>query len=262
MAVDIDWVLVGTALLVGALVGVTGVGAGAIMTPTLVGFFGVSLPVAVATDLIFATVTKLIGVPFHHRQGSINWAVAKQLWWGSIPGTLVGVGLVLFVAAKEQTSWLLWPLAAIVLLTSFTLGRRALRSGSPWKEQKDFEQLRGWVAPTGGFGIGSAVALTSVGAGALGMALLIRLSPRGVNPKELVGTDLVHAIPIALIAGGAYGAAGFVSWSLLLTLLIGSAPGVVIGSLLSGRISARLLNGGLALILLTVVVMVVWRSLI
>ena len=259
---DVNWFLVATALAVGILVGLTGVGAGAIMTPSLVGFFGVSLPLAVATDLIFATVTKLIGVPFHHRQGSINWVIAKRLWWGSIPGTLVGVGLVIFVVTKEQTSWLLWPLVAIVLLTSLTLGRRALSVDSVRAGQTDPAPLPRWVAPTGGFGIGSAVALTSVGAGALGMALLVRLSPKGIKPRELVGTDLVHAIPIALIAGGAYGVAGFVSWPLLLTLLIGSAPGVVIGSLLAGKISARVLNGGLAFILFSVVVVVAARSLL
>lgn len=258
---DINWVVVGTALLVGALVGVTGVGAGAIMTPTLVGFFGVSLPVAVATDLIFATVTKLIGVPFHHRQGSINWTLAKKLWSGSIPGTVVGVGLVILVATREQTSWLLWPLVVIVLLTAITLGRRAMTANGPAGQQTDFVPLPGWVGPTGGFGIGSAVALTSVGAGALGMALLVRLSPGDVKPSELVGTDLVHAIPIALIAGGAYGFAGLVSWPLLLMMLMGSTPGVIFGSLLAGKISARVLNGGLSLILLTVVILVVWRSL-
>ena len=74
------------------------------MTPLLVGVFGVSLPVAIATDLLFATITKLVGVPFHHRNGSINWGLTKRLWWGSIPGTLVGVGIVVFVVAKEQAS--------------------------------------------------------------------------------------------------------------------------------------------------------------
>ena len=257
---EINWLLVATAFFVGALVGLTGVGAGAVMTPMLVGFFGVSLPVAIATDLIFATVTKMIGVPLHHRQGSINWVLAKRLWAGSIPGTLVGVGLVIFVATKEQTSWLLWPLVAIVLVTAVTLGRRAFIATTSRELESSFTPMPRWAAPTGGFGIGSAVALTSVGAGALGMALLVRLSPRDVKPRELVGTDLVHAVPVALIAGGAYGLAGFVSWPLLLIMLMGSTPGVVFGSLLAGKVSSRMLNGGLSLILLIVVVLVVSRS--
>lgn len=252
--------LVAVAFGVGALVGLTGVGAGAIMTPTLVGFFGVSLPIAIATDLIFATVTKLIGVPFHHRQGSIDWGIAKRLWWGSVPGTLVGVGLVIFVVSKDQTAWLLWPLVAIVLFTAIILGRRAVAVTKSGRQPKCDPSLPAWVAPAGGFGIGSAVALTSVGAGALGMALLVRLSSKDVKPRKLVGTDLVHAIPIALIAGGVYGFAGFISVSLLISMLIGSAPGVVLGSLLAGKLSAPVLNGGLALILFAVVLLVVFRS--
>ncbi len=111
----------------------------------------------------------------------------------------------------------------------------------------------------GGFGIGAAVAMTSVGAGALGMALLVRLFPRGERPQYLVGTDLVHAIPIALIAGVAYGGAGLVSWTLLATLLFGSIPGVLVGTLLSSKTSARVLNGVLAAILFSVVVILVLR---
>jgi len=258
--VDVDWVLVAVALVVGMLVGLTGVGAGAIMTPVLVGFFGISLPTAIATDLIFATVTKLVGVPFHHRQGSINWTMTKRLWLGSIPGTLAGVAIVVFVASREDTQWLVWPLAAIVLMTAMTLGHRAIRSNHFDNPSRNQRELHPVVGPAGGFGIGSAVALTSVGAGALGMALLVRLAPPGVKPRELVGTDLVHAIPIALIAGLAYGAAGLISWPLLATLLMGSIPGVVIGSLGAGRVPSRVLNGGLAVVLFFVVALVLARA--
>lgn len=258
--VEFSWLIALVAFSVGLLVGVTGVGAGALMTPILVGFFGVSLPVAIATDLIFATLTKLVAVPFHHRNGSVNWGLTKKLWWGSIPGTVVGVGIVVFVVSKEQTSWLLWPLVAIVAVTAVTLGRRALNPDQiPVAGNKS--GLSPAVAPLGGFGIGSAVALTSVGAGALGMALLVRLAPPGVKPSELVGTDIAHAIPIALIAGIAYSASGLVSISLLATLLLGSLPGVVAGSLLAGRVSPRFLNGGLSLVLALAAVLVVARAL-
>ena len=256
---DINWVIVAVALAVGTLVGLTGVGAGAIMTPVLVGFFGVSLPVAIATDLIFATVTKLVGVPFHHRQGSINWSLTKRLWAGSIPGSLVGVSLVILVVSREQTQWLMWPLAAIVLITSVTLGVRAITGKEFGHAGGTHLPLHSALAPAGGFGIGVAVSLTSVGDGALGMALLVRLAPPGLKPRELVGTDLVHAIPIALIAGIAYGFAGMVSWPLLTTMMIGSIPGVIIGSLLTGKVSSRVLNGGLSIILLTAVTLVISR---
>lgn len=258
---DIDWLLVTVAIAVGTLVGLTGVGAGAIMTPVLVGFFGVSLPVAIATDLVFATVTKLMGVPFHHRQGSINWKMVKQLWRGSIPGTLIGVVIVLFFASEEHAQWLAWPLVALVLLTAFTLGYRAIRPDRLDKLRLDRKPLHPVIAPAGGFGIGGAVALTSVGAGALGMALLVRLSPPGVKPRELVGTDLVHAIPIAMIAGLAYGAAGLISWPTLANLLLGSVPGVIIGSVLAGKVSRRILNAGLSLIMLAATILVTQKIL-
>ena len=257
---DINWVIVAVALAVGTLVGLTGVGAGAIMTPVLVGFFGVSLPVAIATDLIFATATKLVGVPFHHRQGSINWSLTRRLWAGSIPGSLVGVALVILVVSREQTQWLMWPLAAIVLTTSITLGIRAITGNGFGQTRDTHRTLHPAIAPAGGFGIGGAVSLTSVGAGALGMALLVRLAPPGVKPQELVGTDLVHAIPIALIAGIAYGFAGLVSWPLLATMMIGSVPGVIIGSLLTGKVSARALNAALSSILLLAVTLVITRA--
>jgi uncharacterized membrane protein YfcA len=257
--VEVDWILVAVAFAVGILVGLTGVGAGAIMTPVLVGFFGVSLPVAIATDLIFATLTKMAGVPFHHRNGSINWSLTRRLWLGSIPGTIIGVLVVVFFASKGDIQWLMWPLVAIVFITAVTLGLRAIRpQGDPnsTEPQREFHPA---LAPAGGFGIGSAVALTSVGAGALGMALLVRLAPPGVKPRELVGTDLVHAIPIALVAGAAYGAAGLVSMPLLMTLLIGSLPGVVLGSLWSARAPSRFLYALLVLLLLTAAVFVLLK---
>ena len=252
-----------TALTVGILVGLTGVGAGAVMTPLLVGVFGVPFPVAIATDLLFATITKAVGILPHHQAGSINWALARRMWWGSIPGTLVGVGLLLAVVGGERVGWLAWPLAAIVLLTALTLARRALSSDgngggvAPMTNRP----VKAWEPAAGGFGIGTAVSLTSVGAGALGMALLVRLSTPGTKPRHLVGTDLVHAIPIALIAGVAYAISGLVSWPLLGVLLVGSVPGVVIGSMLSGTAPSRVLNAILAVMLTLAVVLLVTKQL-
>jgi uncharacterized protein len=256
---DIQWAVVLSALVVGVLVGLTGVGAGAVMTPVLVGFFGVSLPVAIATDLLFATFTKIVGSVSHHQRGSIQWSVAKKMWWGSIPGTLLGVTILLVLVGGARIDWLVWPLALIVLLTAITLARRALApdgNGGGHGKPHPAPPAR-WIPVAGGFGIGTAVSLTSVGAGALGMALLVRLAPAGTPPRELVGTDLVHGIPIALIAGGAYGLTGLVSWPLLGMMLMGSVPGVLIGSLLSGRAPARFLNATLAVMLSAAVALLV-----
>jgi uncharacterized membrane protein YfcA len=225
--------------------------------PALGGSFWVALPVAVATDLLFATITKSVGAVFHHRIGTIDWSVARALWTGSIPGTIVGVSFVLFFAEKSQTQWLTWPLAALVLMTEFILGRRALGLERARAEHRPPRPVNPVVPVAGGFGIGTAVALTSVGAGALGMALLVRLIPGGDKTQQLVGTDIVHSIPIALVAGIAYGSFGFVSWPLLWTLLIGSLPGVVLGTLLSGRAPTRILQGALSLVLVSVVILLV-----
>ena len=260
--VDVQWALIAVALAVGFLVGITGVGGGALMTPILVAFFGVPITIAVATDLLFATITKVIGVWPHHRVGNIDWKLASRLWSGSIPGVIVGVILVVFFASQELTQWLVWPLALLVLLTAITLGKRAIKV--PETKEMPASPLPDGIpkpvlATSGGFGIGLAVALTSVGAGALGMALLVKLSARNTKPQHLVGTDLIHAIPIALIAGVAYGFSGLISWPLLFTLLIGSIPGVILGSLLSHKAPVRIMNGLLATVLFAAVLLIIFK---
>lgn len=257
---DIEWTLILAATAVGFLVGLTGVGGGALMTPLLIGVFGVSIPVAIATDLLFATVTKVTGVGLHHRVGNINWSMASRLWSGSVPGVVVGVGILILVADQAIASWVTWPLVALVLATAFVMAQRAF--AKPLGHETSPEEppakpgIGKYFGPAGGFGIGLAVALTSVGAGALGMALLVKLSPPHTTPQELVGTDLVHAIPIALIAGIAYSFAGLVSWGLLAILLAGSIPGVIAGSLLSNKVPPRPMNAVLAVILAIAAVLV------
>jgi uncharacterized protein len=231
--------LIATALIAGLLVGLTGVGGGAIMTPTLILLFGIPTIVAIATDLVFATVTKLVSTLIHSKKRSVNWDAAKTIWCGSIPGTVFGVAVL--IAIGSQFNFLLSILLALVLLfTSFSM----LRS-------KGFglkKQLSDRSASLGGAGIGFAVATTSVGAGALGMALL-RAKLGDASPRLLVGTDIVHAIPIALIAGSSYAFAGFLDFRLLLVLLVGSIPGVILGSLLTDKINASSLRKVLAIIL-------------
>lgn len=246
--------LVAVAFAVGTLVGITGVGAGALMTPLLISVFGIPITTAVATDLLFATITKLAGVGFHHKAGHVRWDVARTLWSGSLPGVALGVVIVIFIAGSSYTEWLIWPLAIMILLTAGTLVNRALpswrRENPPRSSSRKGHTRSGRkISVFGGFGVGLAVALTSVGAGALGMALLVRLSPADTKPQELVGTDLVHAIPLALVAGVSYASAGFVSWTLLGTLLFGSIPGVILGSILAKELRSNIMNWMLAAVL-------------
>lgn len=168
---------------------------------------------------------------------------------------LVGSVLLLGLVTQGATRWLTWLIVGFVALTAFTLLRRGL--GAQMGYSAPTQPAPRWLAPVGGAGIGLGVSLTSVGAGVLGMALLVRISPRDTPPQRLVATDLLHAIPIALIAGVSYTLSGLVDWWLLATLLIGSLRGVVIGSLLSGKVPARGMNLALGLILAGLAVVLV-----
>ena len=245
--VDVELAVIAVALVVGLLLGLTGVGAGALMTPILIGGFGVAVPVAIATDLLFATVTKVVGVVIHGRAGQVDWKVSRFLWLGSIPGVIIGSLLLVGLVTAGASEWLTWLIVVFVAITAYTLIRRAVVT----KKQTGpvSEAPARWLAPIGGAGIGLGVSLTSVGAGVLGMALLVRMSPDGTPPQRLVATDLLHAVPIALIAGLGYAYSGFVDWALLVTLLFGSLPGVVAGSFLAKFVPSRTLNLGLGVVL-------------
>jgi uncharacterized membrane protein YfcA len=228
-----------TALFVGLTVGLTGVGGGALMTPALILLFQVPPIIAIATDLVFATVTKAVGSVVHGKAGAVDWQTARLMWGGSIPGTILGASTVLLVGSVLGPLMGLL-LAAVLLVTSVSLLRSKTASlGRPWSNLK---------TRFGGSLIGFLVATTSVGAGALGMALL-RKRLGDSEPHRLVGTDIVHAIPIALIAGASYGFFGLIDLELLLYMMLGSVPGVILGSSLSGRLGQTLLRRVLGVVL-------------
>ena len=230
------------AVLVGFLVGLTGVGAGALMTPILIVGFGISAPTAIATDLLYAAITKTVGGLAHMRSGHIQWKLLQPLWLGGIAGAIAGSLVIVFVVRSGDTfEWLKYPLAALIALAAATLFHRHLSSTPVFGDTRRPDAGR-VVAVAGGAGIGLGVSLTSVGAGALGMALLSRLSPAGTPAQKLVGTDLMLAIPIALVASVTYLVTGIVDFSLLLSLLAGSLPGVVVGSALSAKVPSKALG--------------------
>lgn len=241
MDFDVNVTLV--AVVVGALVGLTGVGAGALMTPVLIAGFGVSPAVAIATDLLYASVTKLVGGLTHLRHGGVQWPVLRSLWAGGLIGVGVGVTALLFLVETTVASDVLRiPLALVILLAAASLLWRAFsRQSQP--------------NPVGTSGDGPPVVLTT--AGALGMALLTRVSPRGTSPRALVGTDLLFAVPIALVSGLSYFVGGLVDLELLANLLIGSLPGVLLGSALAAKAPARLLNVTIGLALIAAAFMMV-----
>ena len=243
-----DFALVASALIVGFLVGLTGVGGGAIMTPLLMVVFGIPALVAIATDLLFATITKVVSVLVHARHRAIDWGVARLVWTGSLPAALLGVAFAVFVSAVF--SQILGFLLVLMLLVT---AAAMLRSNDG--VSKSISQFKGRL---GGAVIGFSVATTSVGAGALGMALLRSLLG-DKEPKQLVGTDIVHAIPVALIAGGGYAIGGYLDLLLLTNLLLGSIPGVILGSMFVGRLPAQALRKSIAILLVVAAIGVLFK---
>lgn len=236
--------------LVGFLVGLTGVGGGALMTPLLILGFNISPVVAIATDLLFATITKLSTVPLHNSQRSIDWKAARMVWTGSIPGVTMGVILVLTVL---QSSFIALGiiLAFILVVTSISM----LSTKDPEISNRHAPR----ISFLGGGFIGLSVATTSVGAGALGMAIFRALLGTK-TAKNLVGTDIVHAIPIALLAGVSYLSAGLVDLDLLFLLLLGSIPAALIGARLSSKLNSGLLRKLLSVLLIGAAVGIVVKT--
>jgi uncharacterized membrane protein YfcA len=240
--------------LTGFVVGLTGVGGGALMTPILLLFFGVSPTTAIATDLWFAAITKIVGAGVHHTNGNVDWQVAKRLWWGSLPIALLIVVLVSLGAQVAKVYWLTKAIGVVVLIAAvgllvapklvvFSRGRRI---GQP----KHSKPMQSALTVFSGAILGLCVALTSVGAGALGSVMLLYLYPLRLTPHRLVATDIVHAIPLAVVAGLGYLFAGMVDWEMLLSLLTGSIPAVIAGSLLVGQFSGRWIQIALAMVLM------------
>lgn len=240
--------------LVGLIVGLTGVGGGALMTPILVLLFGVAPATAIGTDLWFAAITKLFGMGVHHHKGSVDWQVFRRLCLGSLPAAcLTNLYLYLSGASSHRDSYLISALGAVLLITALAMlfkeqlhrfGRN-LRIGTPER----FKQAQPLLTVCCGAALGVLVTLTSIGAGALGATLLLYLYPLRLTTARLVGTDIAHAIPLAVVAGSGHLLAGNVNGSLLFWLLLGSIPGVFIGARLGHRVPDRWLRGGVAAVL-------------
>lgn len=243
------------AFVVGIVVGMTGVGGGALMMPLLVLFFGVPPKIAVGTDLLFAAVTKMAGISVHSVQGTIDWQVVRRLSLGSVPAALL-TGLAVYYVGRESVRLdkaMLYALGVMLILSALgvlakdrlhALGRR-FRLGSA----SQFKRLQPAATVLAGVLLGIVVTLTSVGAGALGAAMLIYLYPLRLTPAKLAGTDLMHAIPLACVGGAAYWIMGSVDWSLLGWMLAGSVPGVLLGSHWASRMPGTILRPMLAVLL-------------
>ena len=243
--------------LVGTLVGFTGVGGGALMTPLLVFFFGVAPQTAIGTDLLFAAITKGFGSWVHGARGSIDWLVLRRLAMGSLPAALLTlVALHYFPQDKSVQALLLPALGVALALTSLAmlfqpklhrLGQR-LRTSSP----TSFKGAQPGLTVVAGALLGFLVTLTSVGAGALGVVMLVYLYPYRLTPAKLVGTDIAHAVPLTVVAGLGHWGLGNVDFGLLGALLVGSIPGIILGSRLSIKVNSVYVRNAIAVMLAVV----------
>jgi uncharacterized membrane protein YfcA len=237
---------------VGAIVGLTGVGGGSLMTPILMLIFGVSPATAVGTDLLFAGITKSAGAISHARSGHVDWKVAGLLAAGSFPGTLVALALLaLFPASSHSMAHLISGVLGVMLVLtalSLVLRTQLLTWASALSKHVGEGSHRTWLTVAVGAFIGIAVTLSSVGAGALGVAALLLLHPR-LPTVRIVGTDIAHAVPIVLVAGAGHAWLGHIDWRMLASLLVGSIPGILLGAWFASRAPERLVRNSLALML-------------
>jgi hypothetical protein len=242
---------------VGLLVGLTGVGGGALMTPLLVLLFGVAPVSAVGTDLWFAALTKIAGGAFHHGRGSVDWEVMRRLSLGSLPTAIGTLAWLRYSGAHTlQNSLLTTTLGTVLLLTAaaMLLKQRTHALGKTQRREtpEAFKRMQPALTVLAGAVLGFLVTLTSIGAGALGAVMLLYLYPIRMKPARLVGTDIVHAIPLTIVAGLGHLWMGNVQFGLLGALLLGSIPGVLIGAHFSTRAPEHLLRPAIALVLLAV----------
>jgi uncharacterized protein len=239
-------------LSVGFIVGLTGVGGGSLMTPLLVLLFGFSPSVAVGTDLLYASITKAGGTVVHGLKHTIEWKIVGWLALGSIPASLLVVSLLsgrkTFNASQEQIFSI--SLGIMLLMTAFSLVFR--QSIQAWAERRSEgkapTRLKLFYTVLVGIFLGTAVSLSSVGAGAVGVTALVLLYPK-LSAAKIVGTDIVHAVPLTLVAGLGHASLGHVDWSLLASLLVGSLPGVALGSILSTRLPDAYVRHSLVVLL-------------
>ena len=251
---DIAYTFAGFA--VGFAVGLTGVGGGSMMTPLLHLGFGIPIAVAVGTDLLYAAVTKVSGVWVHSRRRTIRWDIVGRLALGSLPASLATVAVIehFQLHGHAFASVITATLSIALILTAVVLVLRPFLRDFVGREGR-FPRLlafhRRWVGELTvlvGVALGVLVTLSSVGAGAIGTVMVLLLYP-GLGAASVVGTELAHAVPLTLVAGLGHWHLGTVNFTLLAALLVGSIPGVYVGSRLGAKLSDGALRPVLAVML-------------
>lgn len=253
---SLQWGYVASGLLVGTLVGLTGVGGGSLMTPILILVFGISPVAAVGTDLLYAAATKTAGSLVHGAHATIDWRIVRRLALGSVPAAILTLIVLnsLGLEGHKANALVSEVLGVALLLTAFALVFRQwilktyARRVGPLTPGTTFR----FTVLTGAI-LGVLVASTSVGAGALGITALILLYPE-LPAVRLVGSDIAHAVPLTLVAGAGHWLLGNINFVLFGTLLMGSIPGIILGSYLAPRVPEVYLRRVMAVVLAAVAV--------
>jgi uncharacterized protein len=250
----IDPIYVASGFSVGLLVGMTGVGGGSLMTPLLILLFGVHPATAVGTDLLYAAATKTGGGIVHSWARSIHWPAVTRLASGSIPASVLTL-LVLWrldLSTESARSLVNSVLCFALMLTAVSLiFRKAVIETLRWRMEQYGDTTIARATVLVGAGLGVLVSISSVGAGAVGVTALLLLYPQ-LPMARIVGSDIAHAVPLTLIAGIGHWAMGAIDWQLMGVLLIGSLPGIVIGSYCATRVPETALRLLLAATLILV----------
>lgn len=246
-----DFLAVTSGFIVGAIVGVTGVGGGSLMTPLLMGVFKLNPAVAIGTDLWFAAVTKSGGAWAHHRHGHVDYGITGLLLLGSLPATLVMLALMHFTGiTRGWAASLTVALGVALLLTAVAVAYRQLWTVLGLRLERWLPpRRRAVLTVAAGALLGVLVSLSSIGAGAIGATLILLLYPR-LAAHKVVGTDIAHAVPLTLVAGIGHATLGHVDWVLLGSLLVGSLPGIWLGAQLTKALPERLVRAFLSLALI------------
>jgi uncharacterized membrane protein YfcA len=250
----IDPLYVASGFGVGLLVGMTGVGGGSLMTPLLILLFGIHPSTAVGTDLLYAAATKTGGSLVHGASRSIHWRAVIRLACGSIPASILTMLAIwqLDLNATSQRSLVNLVLCFALLLTATSLiFRKSILDRYRLRMERVDEKTIAIATVVTGALLGVLVSISSVGAGAVGVTALLLLYPR-LPMVSIVGSDIAHAVPLTLVAGAGHWALGAVDWQLMGVLLMGSLPGIVIGSYSAVRVPQAVLRFALATILLVV----------
>jgi uncharacterized membrane protein YfcA len=239
---------------VGMLVGMTGIGGGSLMTPLLILLFGVHPNTAVGTDLLFAASTKSVGTVVHATERTVDWRLVGLLATGSVPGTIATLILLSRInlgGARAQHAVTL-TLGCVLLITAVgLLAGRSIRERYGDRLSSLDRRTKSLLTILLGLVMAVLVTTTSVGAGAIGVTVLLFLHPQ-IPLNRLVGSDIAHAVPLTLLAGAGHWYLGSINWHLLGALLIGSVPGIIAGSYLASRSRDAVLQFALAGILVVV----------